>query len=337
MKNDRSMKTNIDIILSLRNQLEDFSKKIKNLEKYDFNKFKPKNIGSLANASCKEPKKFTFIDAGSQEIPLATDSLYMISALSINERGGKKFIGPYIKSTPEIIEKEGIEKEGYLRIRDVVSLIRENAIFQLAIKEIKRKPDVIVVDGPLIIRDAFIRYGELKSFEAFLESVKKLNDVSVKEGIPVIGFVKRPQSKFYIRKHNLPERISELRDPVFLDMFLNKGEFSPDPPENPMTKSFKDISSNFYYTYFKTQKESIYPLFRIDFNEVALKEYRCWLNWLIKNSGPLTKGIPYMLDRVDKEVKMGEILSRKLYKEIMRRVPPKLRYIYKLTWGEKIE
>jgi len=334
--------TNVDLIISLNEKLNEFSEKIKKIgtEKLkNFEKYKPLGISSIKNSKTMEPKKFIFIDAGSQEIPLAMDSLYLISALSINERGIKTFEGPYIKSTPEIKEEEkNIEKEGYLRVRDVISLIRETLIFRLAIEEIgKRNPDVIVIDGPLIIRDAFIRYEKLKSFENFLDTVKKLDKISKEKNIPIIGFVKRPQSKFYMREKNFPEEISNLRDHVFLDLFLKKGEFFPNPPSTPKVKSFKEISSKFYYTYFKTQSRSFYPPFRIDFNEVALKNYKGWLKWLLENSGVSTKGLPYMLDKVDKEVKMRETLSNQLYKEMLRKIPFDMKYLCKLRWGETFE
>jgi len=336
----KSATTNLEAILSLKEKISKISEEleragyeeIKNIEKY-----KPQRIGSVISAKAKEPRNIVFIDAGSQEISLAIDSIYLISALAINQDGEKKFKGPYIKTTPEIKEEEYIDKEGYLRVRDVVSLIRENMIFQLAIEAMKENPDIIVIDGPLIIRDAFIRYSGLKAFENFLNSVKELGSLSVEKNIPIIGFVKRPQSKFYVRTKNFPRNISDLRDPVFLDVFLRKGDNFPDPPITPEVKSFKDVSSSYFYTYFKTQEKSIYPPFRIDFNSVAVKNYREWLKWLLKNSGPSTDGIPYMLDKVDKEVKMKEILSNQLYKEMRRKIPLKLKYLCKLKWGEKIE
>jgi len=343
MENKKGIITNLDLIFSLNEKLDIFSEKIKKIgEKQikNFEKYKPSGIKSLNGVKPKEPKKFVFIDAGSHEIPLAMDSIYLLSALSINECGEKNFAVPQIKSTPEIKEEEEnvLKKEGYLRARDVVSLIRENLIFKLAIDEIKkRKPDLIVIDGPLIIRDAFIRYKGLKSFENFLTSVKELGKLSEKENVPVIGFVKRPQSKFYMRLNNFTEDIINLRDPVFLDLFLKKGDFFPNPPIIPEVKSFKDISSNYYYTYFKPHGNEFNPPFRIDFNKIAIKDYMGWLKWFLKNSGPATKGIPYMLDKVDKEVKVKEVLSNHLYKEMKRKIPFKMRHLCKLNWGENFE
>ena len=339
----KNITTNLDLILSLNEKLARFSEELKRVgyEKIkSFDKYKPQIIGSLKNIKAKEPNKFVFIDAGSQEIPLAMDSLYLLCALSINEKGEKRFKGPYIKTTPEIREEESdiVSDEGYLRVRDVVSLIREELIFELAVEEIEdRDPDVIVIDGPLIIRDAFLRLKGLNSFKNFLNSVEKLRKLSEKKNIPVIGFVKRPQSKFYIRTQKFPKEISNLRDPVFLDLFLNQGEFFPSPPTIPEVKSFKEISCNYYYTYYKPQDKGLYPPFRIDFNKPALKNYKEWLKWFFDNSGPSTRGLPYMLDKVDKEVKVKEILSNHLYKEMMRKIPFNMKYLCKLQWGEEIE
>lgn len=339
-KESKKITTDLDLILALSERLTNFTEKLKkigNENLKNFERYKPQNVGSLKDVDAKVPSKFIFIDAGSQEIPLAMDSLYMLCALSINEAGGKKFKGPYIKSTPEIRKEESkiVSEEGYLRARDVVSLIRENLIFELAIDEIKtRKPELVVIDGPLIIRDAFLRFKGLSSFDRFLNSVKELGRISEEKNVPVIGFVKRPQSKFYMRINNFPEEISNLRDPVFLDLFLDKGNFFPNPPIVPEVKSFKEISSYYYYTYFKPLGKGIYPPFRIDFNKVALKNYKEWLKWFLDNSGTTTKGIPYMLDKVDKEVKMKEVLSNHLYKEMMRKIPFDMRYLCKLVWGE---
>lgn len=342
-KEREKITTNLDLIFSLNDKLKDFSERMKKIgsEKVkNFDKYKPKNIGSLKDVKPKRPKKFIFIDGGSQEIPLAMDSLYLLCALSLNEKGKKRFNGPHIKSTPEIKKEEPkiVSREGYFRARDVVSLVRENLIFQLAIDEVKnRDPDLIVVDGPLIIRDVFLRFKGLKSFEDFLNSVKELNKVSKKKKVPVIGFVKRPQSKFFIRTKDFSNEISDLRDPVFLDLFLKKGNFFPNPPIGPKVKSFKEVSSKYYYTYFKPREKSEYPPFRVDFNSPALKDHKKWLKWFLENSGPSTNGIPYPLHKVDKEVKVKEILSNHLYKEMKRKIPFDMKYLCKLTWGEKVE
>jgi len=340
---DDYIKSDLNLIIELENKLKEISNELEKIGKEtlkNIEKYKPKDIGSLNDVESKNPKKYVFIDAGSQEIPLASDSLYLLTALSIDEEGNKRFKGPYIKTTPEIKEEESeiVSDEGYMRARDVVSLIREELIFQLAIEEIKRRdPDVIVIDGPLIIRDAFLRFKDLNSFKKFLKSVEELRIVSEKKDIPVIGFVKRPQSKFYMRIKNIPRPLSDLRDPVFLDVFLNKGDFFPDPPIVPEVKSFKNISKNYYYTYYKPLGRSQYPPFRIDFNKPAMKDYKGWLKWFLINSGPSTNGIPYMLDKVDKEVKMKEVLSDYLYKQMVRKIPFNMRYLVKLKWGEEVE
>ena len=68
-----------------------------------------------------------------------------------------------------------------------------------------------------------------------------------------------------------------------------------------------------------------------------MKDYKGWLKWFLINSGPSTNGIPYMLDKVDKEVKMKEVLSDYLYKQMVRKIPFNMRYLVKLKWGEEVE
>jgi len=133
MEDKKGIITNLDLIFSLNEKLDIFSEKLKKIgEKQikNFEKYKPSGIKSLNNVKPKEPKKFVFIDAGSHEIPLAMDSIYLLSALSINECGEKNFAVPQIKSTPEIKEEEEnvLKKEIPKFLSDISDIIETHIV-----------------------------------------------------------------------------------------------------------------------------------------------------------------------------------------------------------------
>lgn len=326
--------TNLDVMLSLREGFSGIADRITETGRLLESAGKPEGIASLEGIEPSDPKTFTVIDAGSQTIDTAMDTLYFYGALSVDEKNSRRMEGPHIGWLSDLdIEEDNFDGEGYMRARDAVSLLRESLVLKMAAEEIeRRKPDLILLDGPLIIREAYKRFEGMKSFGIFMKALDRLDAVS--EDVPVIGFVKRAQSRFFLRGSPLLERHRRLRDPVFLDAYMNKGQYFPSPPTQPNVKFFREQSTRYVYTYFKPQNVSKYPPFRVDFNARAAEKHGAWLAWLLKNSGNSVDGLPYFLHHTDREVRMERILASSLYNHMRGKIPIKYRHLCKLVWGE---
>ncbi|MEM1953268.1 MAG: DNA double-strand break repair nuclease NurA [Candidatus Caldarchaeum sp.] len=240
-----------------------------------------------------------------------------IAALAVVD-DGKAFRRRLIQ--PKLLIQEYGEPDGDLA--DRVDVERENMMLELAQRVVREEsPDLLVVDGPLVPRPKYT--GE------YILQLKQFH--SLTSGVKVVGFVKRPQSRYL---SNLP-----LTDRALLSTCLEKFSASPWPPA--MITAFEGVSDTpVRYTYLRLLEEPESGVFRIDMHPSIdnLTAYEI-LSYLAYTSDP-QKGPPSILMKADEEVKVSRRLVAELYRScfttIASKAEPKLWAPLILRWGERV-
>ena len=103
---------------------------------------------------------------------------------------------------PEIMDRVPLwDDELYPEMRTLVISYRLQ--FKLVIKAIKRwEPDLVLFDGPFLYSQLYRRGGRpyMRDFERTVEAGIRALEFCVSKGIPVVGFVKRPEGRSVAKK-----------------------------------------------------------------------------------------------------------------------------------------
>jgi hypothetical protein len=258
------------------------------------------------------------VDGGSMVIPFADRLVGVASALAVRAGGHqyeRRIMEPRI-----MLQEDGEEDGGFM---DRVDVERETMVMSLANEVMDSGwADLLIVDGPLIPRPKYT--GE------YLYQLGRLLEAAEREGRPVVGFVKRPQSSF----------LEEFRGTGFMDRAilasaLEGGQVYPWPPRTHAVKLLE-----LRYTYIKMLDPPLSGVFRLDFpkhlSDDEVMEVICYL---AGSADPQT-GVPAILMKADEEVKMGRRLMMELYRDCFMKVAtgldPRLWPPLAPRWGEML-
>lgn len=103
---------------------------------------------------------------------------------------------------PEVMDRIPLwDDELFPEMRTLV--ISYKLQFKLVVKAIKRwEPDLVLFDGPFLYSQLYRRGGRpyMRDFERTVEAGIRALDFCVGQGIPVVGFVKRPEGRSVAKK-----------------------------------------------------------------------------------------------------------------------------------------
>lgn len=257
------------------------------------------------------------VDGGSSILSFADIDVAFIAALAVID-DGEVFRRRLIQ--PKLLTQGYGEPEG--DFADRVDVERETMMLELAQRVIREESlDLLVVDGPLIPRPKYV--GE------YVLQLKTL--LSLASETKVIGFVKRPQSR-YLSKLSLTDR-------ALLSTCLEKFSASPWPPSTATV--FEDVTdTTVRYTYLRLLEEPEAGVFRIDMHP-SISDTTAYeiLSYLAYTSDP-QKGPPSILMKADEEVKVSRRLVAELYRScfttVASKAEPRLWAPLILRWGERV-
>jgi len=255
-------------------------------------------------------------DSGSFNVSLADRLIAMITTLSVISEGSgiKRII-----RKPLICEQRRDESEQAFNVR--VDSERETRLVELAADIVKRRDlELMLLDGPLIPRFR----------GAHVSAIRSLVENGEKKGIPVAGFVKRPESGYLFRNQD-----PDFLDSAILSARLSAGECYPWPPKEILDER---TGMEFRYTYLKTASDRRILPFRIDFpSYLDSLECKRILEHMLAIADPI-KGVPAIIMMADEEVKVSKRLMRDLYAEcvasLMSKYPEKSWGVVMTRWGE---
>lgn len=312
---DEEIKTYSQLVALLENQLTSFmDREVARFESL-LGMFQPPP--SVKVTPSPKGWRVAAVDGGSGILSFADIDIAFVAALAVID-DGQAFRRRLIQ--PKLLTQEYGESEG--DFADRVDVERETMMLELAQRVIhEESPDLLVVDGPLIPRPKYV--GE---YVLQLKTLLRLGSETM-----VIGFVKRPQSR-YLSK--LP-----LTDRALLSTRLEKFSASPWPPAT--ATAFEDMTDiTVRYTYLRLLEEPEAGVFRIDMHhsidDATAKEI---LSYIAHASDP-QKGPPAILMKADEEVKMSRRLVAELYRScfttVTSKTEPRLLAPLILRWGEKV-
>jgi len=312
---DEEVKTYSQLVALLESSLASFMDKEVERFKSMLSLFQPPP--SVKVTPSNKEWRVAAVDGGSSVLSFADVNVAFIAALAVID-DGREFRRTVSK--PKLLTQEYGEPEG--DFADRVDVERETMMLMLAQRVVREEsPDLLVVDGPLIPRPKYV--GE------YVLQLKTL--LSLDSETMVVGFVKRPQSRYL---SNLP-----LTDRALLSTCLEKFSASPWPPAT-MT-AFEGVSDTpVRYTYLRLLEEPESGVFRIDMHPSIdnLTAYEI-LSYLAYTSDP-QKGPPSILMKADEEVKVSRRLVAELYRScfttIASKAEPRLWAPLVLRWGEKV-
>ncbi len=230
-----------------------------------------------------------------------------------------------IISDPEIIPGDPSELPNYESldsITSVVDKIREALVFETAYKMLSHDLDLLVIDGPVAPYGALAKIvtktiSEELAWKRYNSAVAKLHFSISGKNTSLIGFVKRPRSKYLATLNSLNSF-----DHVLLADMLKPGEYFPEPPLklSDYPGLFHDVRvrllvelMNLHITYLRMTNST--PPYRIDFSVNTEKNYREILGYLY--SMRTRDGIPYIIMKADEETKVTRKLLKELYEDAL--------------------
>lgn len=324
--NEEEVYTYSEVVAKLRRKVIDYLEKIVAVLRESGEKILEKPGGScsatgLIPINGSSFKRIGVVDGGSNIISLNIGYLGLVVAIGIIIEDNN--VVNRVVAEPEIIPSDPRELGEYETpelVNSVVEKVREALVFETAYKMLDHELDLLVIDGPLIPYGALGKIvvksrSEYVALTRYRYNVVELYNRGSKTGIPIIGFVKRPRSKYLARKMGLKEF-----DHVILSSFLRPGNYYPKPPEMIEAKReyfhteeiFELVNSiKPYYTYLRLTDTT--PPYRVDF--LFTKNYEAILSYLYHTR--TREGIPYIIMKADEETKITRKLVRELYEDAL--------------------
>ncbi len=262
------------------------------------------------------------VDGGSYIVSLNIGYIGIVASIGIILEDNR--VAGRIVADPVIVPHDPSELSYYESanlIHSVVDKVREALVFENAARILERGVDLLVVDGPLIPYGAIAKKlvgtkSELEAWKRYHEAVLDLHHRSRGSSTSIVGFVKRPRSRYIAL-------IKGVRgfDHVILSRILEPGEYLPEPPlelgNYPGLFHDRDIASLVAEIKPKTvylRLTSSSPPYRVDFGSLVV-DYRDILSYLYSNR--TREGIPYIIMKADEETKITRKLVRELYEDIL--------------------
>jgi len=314
------VKTYSEIVVSLREELQRYMGREAERFSLDMEAINAEALRPLRvdPARQREFRSVAAVDGGSGILSFADKEVGFIAAIAVID-DGKQHVRRIAK--PKILTQQEGEEEG--EFSDRLDVERETLLIELARKI--TNVDLLIIDGPLIPRPKYT--GE------YLLQLKSLIDESEKDGRMLVGFVKRPQSRFLVTEDFGGKG---LYDRTILSAILERGEAYPWPPRIRELKSVPPAK----YTYLRLMDPPSPSVFRLDFPAYLDDEgIHDILSYVLRTSDPVL-GVPALLMKADEEVKISKRLVAELYREcfenLVGRFDPKLWSPLAPRWGERI-
>jgi len=314
------VKTYSEIVVSLREELrrymeQEAEKFSRHMETVSTGSIRPLRVDPARRRGFR---RIAAVDGGSGILSFADREVGFISAIAVID-DGERHIRKIAK--PRILAQGEDEEEG--EFSDRLDVERETLLIELARK--LRDVDLLIVDGPLIPRPKYT--GE------YLLQLRSLIEESEKDGRLLVGFVKRPQSRFLVSEEFGG---MEFYDRTILSALLEKGEAYPWPPRIRELRSMPPAK----YTYLRLMDPPSPSVFRLDFPAyLGEEEAHDILSYILRTLDPVA-GVPALLMKADEEVKISKRLVAELYRECFEslagRLDPKLWSPLAPRWGERI-
>lgn len=314
------VKTYSEIVVSLREELQRYMEReaekfSQDMETVDVESLKPLRVDPARPRSFR---KIAAVDGGSGILSFADREVGFIAAIAVID-DGRRHVRKIAR--PKILTQRYGEDEG--DFSDRLDVERETLLIEVARKI--SNLDLLMVDGPLIPRPKYV--GE------YLLQLRSLIEESEKDNRLLVGFVKRPQSRFLVAEEFGGKGFY---DRTILSALLEKGEAYPWPPRIRELKSVPAAK----YTYLRLMDPPSPSVFRLDF-PAYLDDERIHdiLSYILRTSDPVV-GVPALLMKADEEVKISKRLVVELYREcfenLVGRFDPKLWSPLAPKWGERI-
>ncbi len=317
--------TNPTLIVKVREKLVGFLTSILDVADLNADIQLDVNIatGRVLPHSSWMPKRVAVVDGGSNMVSLNAGYLGIVASLGIvieNSRVVDKIIGE-----PEIVPSSPSELKLYEttdQITSIIDKIREAKVFEVALKLLDKDPDILIIDGPLIPYGALgkIVVGsttEREALQRYRNAVLALHRRALEKKTSIIGFVKRPRSRYLSKIWNTEASF----DNILLSRILREGEFYPNPPFSiPIVpewfheKSILDLIEKIKprFTFLRLSKSA--PPYRIDFGHLT-HNYEEILSYIYATK--TREGIPYVIMKADEEVKITHKLMKELYEDAL--------------------
>lgn len=267
-------------------------------------------------------KRIGVVDGGSNVLSLNVGYIGVLSSIGIviedNQVVERIVLDPVVvpKDPIEIFEYESSEV-----IHSIVDKTREALVFETAVRVLDKNVDLLIIDGPLIPYGALAKRitgtpSEETAWRRYRSAIIGLHRASNKIKASVIGFVKRPRSRYIARQAGLRSF-----DHVILSRVLNPGEYYPEPPFE-LYKSialFHDLEVVEIVAEIKPKTtylrlSSTTPPYRIDFGHLAHSPQDI-LSYLYNTK--TRDGVPYTIIKADEEAKITRKLIKELYEDVL--------------------
>ncbi|MCD6114512.1 MAG: DNA double-strand break repair nuclease NurA [Thermoprotei archaeon] len=316
--------TNPSLIVKVREKLIEFLSSIPDFSTEAYNVvLGSTTLGEVDSSPTWIPRRVAVVDGGSNIVSLNAGYLGIVTSLGLVIEGNR--VIERVIAEPEIIPptpQELGEYEVSDQIASVTDKVREAKVFETATELLSRNPDLLIIDGPLIPYGALGKLivgseTELKALQRYRRAVLTLHKASLGSKVSVVGFVKRPRSRYLRRILNIKSSF----DHITLSSILKEKEFYPNPPsevpavtewfhEINILKLIREVKPKF--TFLRLTMSM--PPFRVDFGHLT-RNYMDILNYLY--STRTREGIPYVIMKADEEVKITRKLLRELYEDAL--------------------
>lgn len=262
------------------------------------------------------PRRIGVVDGGSNVISLNIGYIGVISSIGVIIENN--VVVDRVIPKPEVLPinpDEIFEYETIDILETIVDRMREALVFETARKLLSRDIELLIIDGPIIPYGALGKIvknteSEWFSINKYENAIINLHNDSIRKETSVIGFVKRPRSKYFKTK---------FYDHIYLSNYLGEGEYSPDPPgvidlKTIHEENIRRIAEIIKPKYVFIRLTNSTPPYRVDLGHLNT-DYRKILSYIYITR--TREGIPYAIMKADEEAKITKRLMREIYDDVL--------------------
>jgi len=322
MSHEEESYTHPEVIAKIREKLAEYFKTVAEAtERIDSTGFAGSEIGRLGEHTSGF-SKIGVVDGGSNILSLNVGYIGVVTSVGIVIEENR--VVARFAADPQIVPsnpRELPEYESPSVIESIIDKTREALVFENALRILREGVDLLVVDGPLIPYGALAKRlmessSEEEAWRRYRRAVIELHRASINRDVNLVGFVKRPRSRY----------IASLRglngfDHVILSQLLQPGEYYPEPPlelsglktvfhEKEVAELVEAIKPRAVYL---RLTEST-PPYRVDIGH-TIRSHRDILSYLY--STRTRDGVPFIIMKADEEAKITRRLIKELYEDIL--------------------
>lgn len=263
------------------------------------------------------------VDGGSGVVALNVGYVGVVSAVGVVVESNR--VVERVVAEPLVVPEDPGELQLFESVSQVESAVdkaREALVFEVARRVAERGVDLLVVDGPLVPYGALAKrvvagsVAEEKAWLRYRRAVLDLHEYTAGSRVSVVGFVKRPRSRYIARLRGFRGF-----DHVVLSRTLKPGEYYPEPPldlgahlqlfhEPEVAELVSRVRPRVTYL----RLTDFTPPSRVDFGNLTV-DYKAVLAYLYTTR--TREGIPYVVMKADEEAKITRKLIRELYDDAL--------------------